>query len=245
MSARRLVVNADDFGRSPGITRGILRAHAEGIVTSTSLMVRYGADSAAAAKEAGAHPGLGVGLHVDLAEWELRDDEWRCVYEVVPAGDAAAVEREVAAQVARFRDLVGRDPTHLDSHQHVHRDEPARAAVLAAAAGLGIPVRHASRARYLGAFYGQGRRGVPVPEGITPAALAGLIRDLPEGFTELACHPAAAVDIETDYGAERLVELEALCDPGVRAAVAEAGVDLCSFRALASGREPAARVSAG
>ena len=242
---RRLVVNADDFGRSPGITRGILRAHAEGIVTSTSLMVRYGEASAAAARAAAGHPGLGVGLHVDLAEWELRDDEWRCVYEVVPADDAAAVEREVAAQLAGFRELVGRDPTHLDSHQHVHRDEPVRAVVLAAGAALGIPVRHASPARYLGAFYGQGRRGAPVPEGITPAALAGLIRDLPEGTTELACHPAAAIDVETDYGPERLVELEALCDPGVRAEVEASGVVLCDFRAPASGREPAARASAG
>ena len=55
MSVRTLVVNADDFGRSPGITRGVLRAHAEGIVTSTSLMVRYGDATeeavAAAAKE--------------------------------------------------------------------------------------------------------------------------------------------------------------------------------------------------
>jgi predicted glycoside hydrolase/deacetylase ChbG (UPF0249 family) len=229
MSERRtLVVNADDFGRSPGITRGVLRAHVHGIVTSTSLMVRY-EHSAAAAAAAASHPGLGVGLHLDLAEWAFRDGGWRCVYEVVPAGDAWAVEREVRAQLARFRELVDRDPTHLDSHQHVHRDEPVRSVVGRVAGELGVPVRHGSSVRYCGAFYGQGRLGTALSEAITPTALAALIRDLPPGATELACHPADDVDIDTDYGRERLVELASLCDPAVHAAVRAADAHLAHF----------------
>ena len=229
---RTLVVNADDFGRSPGISRGILRAHLAGIVTSTSMMVRYpnAEPAAAAAKQQRA---LGVGLHLDLGEWEYCDDEWHCRYEVVPTDDATAVQRELAAQLSRFRELLGREPTHIDSHQHVHRSEPVRSAVARAGSELGILVRHLSPAHYCGAFYGQGRRGTPLFEGITPVALAGLIGELPVGVTELACHPAEAIDIETDYGAERLVELRALCDPRVRAAVSAAGVRLCNFGAVA------------
>lgn len=226
-----LVVNADDFGRSPGITRGILRAHTTGIVTSTSLMVRYGAAAEAASEAAAAHPGLDVGLHLDLAEWSFRDEEWRCRYSVVDTDDACAVQAELEAQLARFRQLLGRNPTHLDSHQHVHRDEPVRAVVARAGRILGVPVRHLSRARYCGAFYGQGRRGAPLPDGITPTALAGLVHGLAAGTTELACHPAAVVDIDTDYGVERLLELEALCAPAVREAVAAAGVRLRGFGA--------------
>jgi predicted glycoside hydrolase/deacetylase ChbG (UPF0249 family) len=114
----------------------------------------------------------------------------------------------------------------------VHRDEPVRSIVTAAGAALGVPVRHLSGVRYCGAFYGQGRHATPLPEGITPAALAGLIADLPAGATEIACHPAAEDDHPTDYAAERLVELEALCHPAVRAAVHHAGVRLASFAEL-------------
>jgi len=42
---RFLIVNADDFGQSPGINRGIIKAHADGIVTSVSLMVRWPASN--------------------------------------------------------------------------------------------------------------------------------------------------------------------------------------------------------
>src|SRR5262249_29615980 len=108
MAARRLIVNADDFGQSAGVTRGILEAHDRGIVTSTSLMVRWpaAAEAAAAAKS---RPRLSVGLHVDLGEWALHDVEWVPVYEVVPMGDSAAVAVEIDRQLDEFRRLTGRE----------------------------------------------------------------------------------------------------------------------------------------
>src|SRR5262245_19549640 len=126
MSARRfLIVNADDFGQSPGVTRGIIRAHEEGLVTSASLMVR-GSAAAQAGVYARQRPALSVGLHYDLGEWAYRGSGWVPVYEVVALEDAEAVRQEAARQLAAFRRLLGRDPTHLDSHQHVHRREPVR-----------------------------------------------------------------------------------------------------------------------
>jgi predicted glycoside hydrolase/deacetylase ChbG (UPF0249 family) len=83
--------------------------------------------------------------------------------------------------------------------------------------------------RYCGAFYGQDHAGGALPEAIGAAALAALIGALPEGATELCCHPAARVDPTHAYGPERLRELESLCDPGVRAALDRAGVRLCTF----------------
>src|SRR4051812_27428780 len=111
---RYLIVNADDFGRSPGVSRGILRAHRRGIVTSASLMVRWpgAAEAVAGCRD---HPGLGLGLHLDLGEWSWRDGRWVPAYEVVPL-DASAVAEEASRQLAAFRRLVGDDPTHLDSH---------------------------------------------------------------------------------------------------------------------------------
>jgi predicted glycoside hydrolase/deacetylase ChbG (UPF0249 family) len=234
---RRLVVNADDFGLSAGVNAGILRAHAEGIVTSASLMVR-GAAAAAAAAASAAHPRLGVGLHVDLAEWECVGGEWRPAYEVVDTSDAAAVAAELERQLDAFRALCGREPTHLDSHQHVHREEPVRSILGVRARELRLPLRHHGRVRYCGAFYGQGRGGIPRPEAITATALARLIAALPEGATELCCHPAAAVDGDLAYGIERLAELEALCDPAALEAVKAAGVRLRTFpEALRPARE--------
>src|SRR5262249_37109805 len=63
----RLIVNADDYAMSPGVSRGILEAHARGVVTSTTALVNTpGATEALAAAPAGA-PALGPALHVDLA----------------------------------------------------------------------------------------------------------------------------------------------------------------------------------
>ena len=65
---RYLIVNADDFGYTEGVNRGILDAHDEGIVTSASLMVERPA-AAEAAAHARERPGFGVGLHVELRSW--------------------------------------------------------------------------------------------------------------------------------------------------------------------------------
>jgi predicted glycoside hydrolase/deacetylase ChbG (UPF0249 family) len=225
---RRLVVNADDFGLSPAINAGVIRAHTEGIVTSASLMVRAGA-AAAAAAAAAEHPGLGLGLHFELAEWACEDGEWRCLYEVVDATDPVAVAEELERQLAAFRSLCGREPTHLDSHQHVHRTEPVRSVLGVRARQLRLPLRHHGHVRYCGAFYGHGRMGDPRPEAITAGALVRLLAALPAGATELACHPADAADASLAYGSERVVELEALCHAAVREAVAVLGVRLCAF----------------
>jgi chitin disaccharide deacetylase len=230
---RRLVVNADDFGRSAAINAGVIQAHVHGIVTCASLMVRHAAAPEAAAA-AGEHPTLGLGLHLDLAEWERVDGEWRATYIVADTDDRRAVALEVERQLECFRSLVGADPTHLDSHQHVHREEPVRSVAAEVASGLGVPLRGRSEVRYCGAFYGQDRGGRSMPSAVGAKALAALIRALPEGDTELCCHPATRAEPFTSYAAERPLELRALCDPRVRAAVDEGGIALCGFRDLVS-----------
>ncbi|HEY1381418.1 MAG TPA: ChbG/HpnK family deacetylase [Gemmataceae bacterium] len=227
-AGRYLIVNADDFGQSPGVNRGVAEARECGIVTSASLMVRWPA-AAAAAEYARAHPGLSVGLHLDLGEWAHRGGEWVCLYRVVPDGDAAAAAREAARQLAAFRDLTGRDPTHLDSHQHVHREPAVLAAVRPLADALGVPLRHCGPVRYCGDFYGQTGKGESCPESVGPEALIAILKALPAGITELACHPALGDDLDSMYRTERGLEVQTLCDPRVRAALADEGIELCSF----------------
>jgi len=226
-TGRFLIVNADDLGLSESVNAGIFAAHEGGVVTSASLMVRQGA-APAAAEEAAAHPELAIGLHVDLGEWVYERGEWTEGYRHCDGDDPAAVEAECRAQLERFRALLGRDPSHLDSHQHVHESEPVRGVTEALAAELGLPLRNRA-IRYEGGFYGQSGKGDPYPEGITPQALIALIEALPPGWTEIGCHPAAGPVPTSSYDAERQIELATLRDPAVREALNVTNVNLCNF----------------
>jgi predicted glycoside hydrolase/deacetylase ChbG (UPF0249 family) len=231
-ATKYLIVNADDFGQSAGVNRGVARAHERGIVTSASLMVRWPA-AAAAAGYAREHPDLGLGLHVDLGEWTRRDGAWVALYEVAPLADGDAVAAEASHQLAAFRALVGRDPTHVDSHQHVHRMEPVASILARLADELAVPLRHfEAGVRHCGAFYGQDADGTPHPEGVTTEALLALVRGLGPGVTELACHPGEENAVDSMYRSERAWEVEALCDPRVREAIRTEGIELRSFASL-------------
>jgi chitin disaccharide deacetylase len=232
MSERVLIVNADDFGRSVGINRGVIRCHEEGIVTSASLMVRWpeAEDAAAWARRTS----LSVGLHLDLGDWEWRDGAWHTRYEVVDIEDLDAIAAEIERQLEDFERLIGRPPTHLDTHQHVHlKYPPVLQALGPPGQRLGVPVRGLSPGiAYSGVFYGQDGKGAPAPDLITADALVKLIEALPPGVTELGCHPASEADRDWVYREERVKEVEALCDPRVRAAIDRCGVALRSFADL-------------
>ena len=133
----RLVVNADDFGLSPAISRGILRAHREGAVTSTSLLGNVADLDGARALLAEA-PGLGVGVHLALTGGApvAPADQVPSLLAAPGSGTFRArghdfitawargrvapehVERELDAQVARIRDA-GIAIDHLDTHHHL------------------------------------------------------------------------------------------------------------------------------
>lgn len=236
LPAKYLIVNADDFGQSHGINRGIITAYRHGIVRSASLMVRWPAvaEASAYARE---HPGLSVGLHVDLGEQIFRAGEWVPLYIVVPLQDETAIRDEISRQLGVFDRLMGHAPTHLDSHQHVHLREPVRAILMELAQRLGIPLRHCSpEITYRGNFYGQTAEGTPLHDVISVDGLIQILESLSAGCTELGCHPAAHCDLHTMYGQERLEELKVLCDPRVRAAVLAMGFELRSFADLPHGR---------
>jgi len=227
--ARRLIVNADDLGLCAGVNAGILHAHTHGIVTSASLMVLQPA-AAEAAELAARHPRLAIGLHLDLGQWDYVEGEWVAAYVRCDQQDAGAVRAQCRSQLGAFRELLGRDPTHLDSHQHVHRSEPVAAATAELAADLDVPLR-GRELRYEGGFYGQTGKGEPLPQTITAEHLTGMIDALAEGSTELGCHPGIGVAGES-YGRERELEVKALCDPQVAAALQQHGIRLMSFADL-------------
>jgi len=230
---RRLIVNADDLGMSTGINQGIIEAHEHGVVRSASLMVRW-----PLAEEAGAYASrqhqLSVGLHLDLGEWALQHGEWVELYRVLPLDDPRAVRTEAGRQLERFREMVGRDPTHLDSHQHVHRNEPVREAMVGMARALGVPLRECTPGiNYCGDFYGQNAQQKHMPGALTVASLLAVVRALPAGTTELGCHPGYSHELDNPYGAERDEELRVLTDPKLPALLEAEEIELCSFAEFA------------
>lgn len=227
-SSRTLIVNADDFGLSPGINRGIIEAHQHGIVTSASLMVCWPSAIQAAAY-ACSQPALSLGLHIDIGEWIFRDGAWETLYAWTNPDDPKAIAREARLQLERFRDLAGRNPTHIDSHQHVHCRPPAHDVLAEIALEIGVPLRHFSSIRYCGDFYGQSAIGEPLPDLIETAALSRVLRRVPPGVTELVCHPGYAGDVESMYQEERQIELETLCADEIRDVLADEDITLVSF----------------
>jgi chitin disaccharide deacetylase len=229
---KHLIVNADDFGHSTGVNRGIIQAHEYGIVTSASVLVLRSA-AVKAAEYGRRRPSLSLGLHIDLGEWVYRNESWIPLYRLVDLDGIAEVKKEISRQLDIFRNLIGKDPTHIDSHQHVHLREPARSIVLEIAEDLKVPVRDCNSAiRYCGGFYGQTREGLPYPEGISADRLIELLAQLQPGVTELGCHPGAGGDLDTTYDRERPQEVKALCEARVRTALIEMGIELGSFSTI-------------
>lgn len=154
---KKLIVNADDFGRSAGVNRGILDTHQRGIVTSTTVMINY-PDAAPGLEQALAEaPKLGIGLHLNLTSGQpvsapehvasLVGDDGRFYHISAWAQhydrfDPDHLQREIAAQVARFIAIAGRPPDHLDAHHHATYLHPTTLqAMFDIARGYAIPMR--------------------------------------------------------------------------------------------------------
>jgi predicted glycoside hydrolase/deacetylase ChbG (UPF0249 family) len=248
---KRLVVNADDLGRTHGINTGVFEAHRLGIVTSATAMVNYESirEAAAMSKE---HPKLGIGLHVALTGGRTALPSSRVPSLVgkdgaQPAKPEGLVEprpeelaAELDAQFQRFVEVFGRKPTHLDSHHHSHRRPDVFHAITALALREGLPVRNAGGGmatdlRNAGVRTNDEFEEGFFDQGVTVSNLVRIIDSLPKGSTELMCHPAhedAELAASSSYARVRVLELNALCDPEVRAAVRRGDVHLITFSDL-------------
>ena len=186
---RRLIVAADDFGMSPGVNAGILRAHRAGILTETSLMVRGAAaeEAVALAREA---PSLGVGLHLALLQGHsasppreiplLVDSDGRFSdnpiwsglrYFFVP-GIREQLRREITAQLDAFA-ATGLPLSHVDGHVTIHMHPCVLVALLEVAEHYGVRALRLPRDP-LGPALRWDRRHAPrkVFEGLAFGALA-------------------------------------------------------------------------
>lgn len=244
MSARALIINADDLGYDPAVTRGILRALREGVVSSATFMVNT------PFSEAAAHDtqGLALGLHFNLARgtpvWTGFPPELLDSGEFVEARAASlpvdTVEAEALAQLDRFQKLLGRPATHVDVHKHLHQHPNVLSGLIRAARATGLPVRSidaAMRQELLA-------HGVPTNTHFLGDAGAeaywtlerfeATMATLPaSGVIELMCHPGYRPEaVRSGYSAQREVELDTFLHPRARQALAHAHITPTDFRVL-------------
>ncbi len=122
---RRLILTADDFGRSAKVNAAIERWHRAGALTQASLMVNE-PHAAATVEIARRNPALRIGLHLTLCDGLASDGTplpsspaWAGLRYVLWPGARAWLRGEIAAQFAKFRAL-GLPPTYWDGHAHLH-----------------------------------------------------------------------------------------------------------------------------
>lgn len=258
---RQLVINADDFGFTRDVNAGIVQAHREGVLTSTTLMANGDAfeDAVRLARET---PTLDIGCHLVLVQGTSLLTG-RPLPET-PRGVIAALVRrhldvyaELRAQIERILSA-GISPTHLDSHKHTHIVPTVFQAVIRLAQEFQIPFvrlpldRTAPFANLpcgvadpLYRRMGE-RRGVRMTDhflgfrltgSLNEQSFASALRTIKEGSTEFMCHPGH-LETELRNAATRLKEsrvreLEALTSPRIRRTMIEAGIRLITYRALA------------
>jgi len=290
---RNLIVNADDFGWTAGVNRGIAEAHRNGIVTSASLLAN-GEAFAEAVELTRTGRGLGVGVHLNLNDGPPvapRDAVPTLLnnageFEGGPDGlllkiatralSIREVEIEWEAQISRVR-KAGIEPTHLDGHKHVHmlpglfeialrlakrngiaairvshEASSLRAALSTGEAHAVVVLKQGVQARGLKLLARDARElveragvstadyfcGIAQTGELTKQGVARLLRSLPEGTTELMCHPGYLDDAlrktATRLQASREKELEILTDMEIRNLVASQGIRLIDYAFLAS-----------
>lgn len=265
---KRLIVNADDYGRTPDISRGIRQAHLHGVVTSTTCMMNIpttAEDIAVALRET---PALGLGVHLILTMGRpvltrervssLTDKSGTFfknagLLRQLPRLHVEEAKAEWRAQIELFVDATGRTPSHLDSHHHSSYFSPALFRAMLELADeyecairfpfAGDPSQELEETySYVPELMKKFNKRHPdrfvvdfYDERATLEELLNAINHLPDGVTELMCHPGYVDDAfqtESVYNRQRERELEILTDPSIQEAIRANGIELITFAEL-------------
>lgn len=265
---KRLIINSDDYGRTPEISRGIREAHLRGVVTSTTCMMNIpttAEDIAVALKET---PALGMGVHLVLTMGSpisapetvpsITDEhgqffKYAPILERLSTLNIDEVKREWHAQIEAFVKAAEHKPTHLDSHHHSSYFSPELfQTMLELAKEYDCAIRFPFTGNIseeleetykyvpdlIRKFHPRSPDSFVVnfyDEGATREELLNMIHNLPEGTTEIMCHPGytdEAFARESVYNNQRDRELHILTDPTIKKAIQANGVQLITFAEL-------------
>jgi len=238
--AKYLIVNADDYGRTPGVSQGIRQAHQEGIVTSTTAMLNMPGVEAALRQAQEECPALGLGVHLTLTSGAP----------VLPAGQVTSltggaarfpgldeqmprlealkmdeIQAEWRAQIERFMAVVGHAPDHLDSHHHFSYLSPALLeSLLILAQEYACPIRLPLRRLDERQANGLPEELLPHIAAFAPALLAARPVRCPDYFSaEFYAETATLAQLRQIINRLPLGVTELMCHPGYADAALLAG----------------------
>lgn len=212
-----LVVNADDFGYSKGVNKGIIEAHVNGIVTSTTVLV----DGVAAdeAKGLSTYPELSVGLHFNPIPGE-------------------SLESEFGRQLELFKSIVGRDPDSIDTHKSLPSDKENIESMLRKYSEENdTPVRKLGKVKFIRSFFGLNVDGSGVLDenNVTVSALKSAIDEASDEVNEIMTHVGYCDEYllsKSSYNTTREKELESVLDPSIKEYLASANLQLVNWGQL-------------
>ncbi len=255
---KQLIINADDFGFTRDVNAGILHAHREGVLTSTTLMANGDAfdDAVRLARET---PSLDIGCHLVLIQG--RSLLTGQPYSEKIAGTIKALATGKLDPYSELRPQIekiiaaGIRPTHLDSHKHTHIAPAVFRALVRLAREFGIPFVRlpvdssvpftawaCTVARRFYRAYASRHQvrmtdhflGLRLTGSLTVETFAAALRRVPEGVTEFMCHPGflgpELQSASTRLKEARVRELEALTSPRIREIMAAQSIRLSPFR---------------
>jgi predicted glycoside hydrolase/deacetylase ChbG (UPF0249 family) len=243
----KLIVNADDFGLTDGVTYGILDAMRKGIVTSTTMMVNT-PGTEKAAEIVRKNPELAVGLHINISlgfplteAYSLTENGVFLKPSVIGSDDRYNEEElylEMAAQYQRFVELTASKPSHMDSHLYAHQKFPKVShAIRRLAEEKQLPVRDLETNRFPRVYF---EGNFKVKPGETQTDLKTKCLQLIDGLlsypvAELMVHPALPDEWllnNSSYSTQRVSEYAVLTDPEIYQYISQAAVTLATFRDL-------------
>lgn len=214
---KKLIVNADDFGLSPGVNEGIIESYLNGILSSTTLMVNqpYVEHAVKLYKN---HSDLGLGIHLTFDKGKalygsssLTDSEgnFKKFSLLLKTAKKEDFINEIEAQILKFEKLCGKMPTHMDSHHHIHIkiDEAFEATKFISEK---YNLKYRKNSELIGEFY---------ENNVTLNNFYSLINAKDTDTVEFMCHPAFVDNplLETSsYTYKREEELKILTDDNVK-----------------------------
>ncbi|SFE12584.1 hypothetical protein SAMN05216238_108191 [Lentibacillus persicus] len=226
----KLIINADDFGYSRAVNHGIIDAHTEGVLTSTTCLTNM-PGSSHAYQLGREHPNLGIGVHLTLTCGKpLLDNHQTLVdadgnfkklhhYTHKFYVDQDELYKEWKAQIEAFLDS-GLTPTHLDSHHHINNREEILPIFTRLANEYKLPVRRNFNQKETGTYLVTTDQFEYNPEVLLADTQTILEQYKGAETVEIMCHPAYLDKFlmeNSSYATPRLEELATITHPNTKA----------------------------
>lgn len=218
----KLIINADDFGLTAGVNEGIIESFKNGVVTSTTLMVNQpNRDEAIAlAKD---NPKLGVGLHLTFDKGKALSgvssltDEHGNLKNIVKLLEQDTKEedfyKEIITQYKEFKKLMGKEPTHIDSHHHIHIRNP-KAFLAMKNFCTAKNIKYRSNENFINRFYGPA-----ISEELFIQLIEEKKKENRHSILEIMTHPGKNdefLEQTSSYTTKREEEIRILTDTNVK-----------------------------